>query len=136
MPVWTPRDNVDSLGIYVTDGLHFCATVQPIQLPTNNGNRPRESAWNRKVSTKPSTFLKIHFHGQSTKKHIVTAVQLVFLSPLVYQLTGFGQISALVMLQHLFTSYRVIYKINLEENAVNIMGPYDPTQPLACLIKK
>ena len=29
------------------------------------------------------------------------------------------------MLQHLCTSYKVIEEINLEENDVKIMGPYD-----------
>ena len=38
----------------------------------------------------------------------------VFLSPLVDQLTGFGQVSALTMLQHLFYSYGAIDEINLE----------------------
>ena len=64
------------------------------------------------------------------KKQIVTAVEPVFLSSLVEQLTGFGQVSALTMIQHLFSSYVVIYKIDLEENAVKIMGPYDPAEPL------
>ena len=49
---------------------------------------------------------------------------------------GFGQVSALQILQHLFTSYGVIDKINLKENALKMMGPYDPTEPLAYLIKK
>ena len=40
------------------------------------------------------------------------------------------------MLQHLFASYGVIGEINLEENAVKMMGPYDPTEPLARLIEQ
>ena len=58
----------------------------------------------------------------------------VFLSPLVDQLTGFGQVSALTMLLHLFSSYRAIDEIDLEENAVNIMGRYDPDELLSQLI--
>ena len=65
------------------------------------------------------------------KKQIVTAVEPVFISPLVDKLTGFLQVSAITMLQHLFASYGVIGEINLEENAVKMMGPYDPTEPLA-----
>ena len=42
------------------------------------------------------------------KNQIATAVEPVFLSPLVDQLTGFGQVSALTIIQHLFSSYRVI----------------------------
>ena len=64
------------------------------------------------------------------------AVELVFLSPMVDQLTGFGQLSTLTMLQHIFASYGVINKIDLEENALKIMGPYDPAEPLARLIEQ
>ena len=51
-------------------------------------------------------------------------------------MTGFGHFYALQMLQHSFRSYRVIDKMNLEEDAVKMMGPDDPAEPLACLIKK
>ena len=60
----------------------------------------------------------------------------VFLPPLVYQLTGFGQLSALTILQNLFSSCGEIDEIDLEENAVNMMGPYDPAEPLARLTNK
>ena len=39
------------------------------------------------------------------------------------------------MLKHVFTSYMVIDKFDLEENAVKMMGIYDPAEPLAHLIK-
>ena len=60
------------------------------------------------------------------KNHIVTAVEPVFISPLVDQLTGFGHVPALTMLQHQFFSHRAINKIGLEENAVKMMEPYNP----------
>ena len=63
-------------------------------------------------------------------------MQPVFLYPLVDQLTGFGMVYALDMLQHLFTSYEAIKEINLKENTVKIMEPYDPAEPLAQLIGK
>ena len=69
------------------------------------------------------------------KNQIITAVEPVFLSSLVDQLTGFGQVSALTMLQHLFASYRLIDEIDLEENAVKMMEPYDPDEALSRLIK-
>ena len=40
------------------------------------------------------------------------------------------------MLQHLFRLYRVIDKIDLKENVVKMMGPYDPAEPLARLINQ
>ena len=69
------------------------------------------------------------------KNQTVTAVQTVFLSPLVDQLTCFGQVSVLAMLQHLFTSYGMIGKIDLRENAVKMMEPYEPPEPLARMIE-
>ena len=59
------------------------------------------------------------------------AVEPLFLSPLVDQLSGFRQVSALNILQHLLSSYRKIDEINLEENASKMMGTYDPAEPLA-----
>ena len=70
------------------------------------------------------------------KNKIATEVQPVSLSPLVYQLTGFGQVSMLDIMQHLFNSYGAIYETDLEENAVKMMGPDDPAEPLSHLIEK
>ena len=36
---------------------------------------------------------------------------------------------------HLFRSYGEIDDINLEENDVKMMGPYNPAEPLACLLE-
>ena len=44
--------------------------------------------------------------------------------------------SAINILQHLFSSYGTIDEIDLEENAVKMMGPYDPIEPLAQLIEQ
>ena len=70
------------------------------------------------------------------KKKIVTAVEPVFLSPLVDQFTGFIQVSALTILHNLFSSYEVFNEINLGESTVKMMGPYNPAEPLAQLIKQ
>ena len=72
----------------------------------------------------------------SLKKQIITAVEPVFLSPLVNHMTGIGQVSALNMIQHLFSSYGTIDEIYLEENAVKMMGNYNPTEPIARFIKQ
>ena len=65
------------------------------------------------------------------KKQIVTTAEPVFLSPLVDQLTGFGQVTELTTLQHLFSGYGAIDEVDLEENAVKMMGTYDPAETLA-----
>ena len=46
-------------------------------------------------------------------------------------MTRFLYFSALTMLQHLFTSYRVIETIDIKDDVVKMMGNYDPVEPLA-----
>ena len=38
--------------------------------------------------------------------------------------------------EHISPSYEAINEIDLEENAVKMMGPYDPVEPLARLIEQ
>ena len=63
-------------------------------------------------------------------------VQVFYLYPLVDQLTGFRQMTAIQIIYNLFNSYREIDKIDPEENAVNMMGPYETTEPLDRLIEQ
>ena len=63
-------------------------------------------------------------------------LELVFLSPLVDHLTGFGQVSILTILQHISLSYVTIDEIGPEENAIKIMGTYNPKKPISWLIKQ
>ena len=44
--------------------------------------------------------------------------------------------SILTIIQHLLSKYIKIDKIGLEEDALKMMGPYDPVEPLALLIKQ
>ena len=67
-PEQTPHADNENRGMHGTYGLQFCATTKPRQLTANNGNRPRTSAWNWKVPTKPSAIQEIHRHGRSHKK--------------------------------------------------------------------
>ena len=52
------------------------------------------------------------------------------------QSVRFVQVKALHMLQHLFNSHREIDEINLEENSVKIVGPYNPAESLERLINQ
>ena len=63
-------------------------------------------------------------------------MQPILLSPLVYQLAGFGPVSTLSMLLHLFNYYEAIDEIDLEEKTVKMMGPHDPEESLARLIEQ
>ena len=70
------------------------------------------------------------------KKKTITEVQPVLLSPMVDQLTQFVQVNYLKIIQQLFNTYGAIEEIDLEENAVKMMGPYDNVEPLSQLTKQ
>ena len=50
------------------------------------------------------------------------------------QFTLFGQVTALHILQYMLNSYGDIDEVDIEENTVKMMGPYDPAETLARLI--
>ena len=78
------------------------------------GNAQEQAIVTEKFRQNQAPFRKCTVVDGSLKKKTVTEVQPVFLYPLVDQLIGFGQVSALTMIQHLFTSYRAIDEIDLE----------------------
>ena len=117
---------------------YMAQTVFVFVPPHNPGDHPQiigsaqeQALVTEKFQQNQPLFLKYTVVGRALKKQIATEVEPVFLSSMVYQLTGFGQVSALIMLQHLFSSYGSINEIDLKENAVKMMGPYDPAEPLA-----
>ena len=69
------------------------------------------------------------------KQQVIAAMETIFLYPIKDQLTSFGQLTALNMMDHLFSSYEEIDNINLEENDVKMMGPYNTAEPLAHTIE-
>ena len=88
------------------------------------GSAQEQALRTEKFQQNQALFLKYSAVDGAFINQIVIAVEPVFLSSLVDQLAGFGQVSALTMLQHLLSRYGAIDKIYLEENAVNMMGPY------------
>ena len=108
-------------------GYAFVLPHNPGNYPPTMGTAQKQALRTERFRKNQALFIRYTTADRSLKKKIVTAVQPVFLYPLVYQITGFGQVSALTILQHIFTSYGAIDEINLEENAVKLMDPYDPT---------
>ena len=64
-PTQTPRSVDDVRRLHVTNRTRVCATAQPRWLTSKHGERPRTSAQNWKVPTKPSAVSQLHRHGQS-----------------------------------------------------------------------
>ena len=117
-------------------GFAFVPPHNPGNYPQRMGSAQEQALRTEKFRQYQALFRKYISVDGALKNQIVTAVEPVFLSPLLDQLTGFGQVSALTMLQNLFSSYKTIDEIDLEENSVKMMGPYDPTEPLARLIEQ
>ena len=111
-------------------GFAFVPPHNPGDYPKEIGNVQEQAFGTEKIRQNQALFQKYTAVYGAFKNQIVMAVEPVLVSPLVDQTTGFGQMSALTMLQHLFSRDEAINEINLEENAVKMMGPYDPAGPL------
>ena len=98
--------------------------------PPNMGNSQDQALRTEKFRQNQALFRKYTDVDGALKNQIITAVEQVFFSPLVDHLTVFRQVSSLNMLHHLLLSYSTIYEMDLEENAVKMMGLYDLAEGL------
>ena len=89
-------------------GYKFVPPYNPGNYLKTMGTAQEQALVNEIFLKNQAIFSKFTAVGKSIKKHIFTAMEPVFLSPPVDNLTGFGQVSEVTMLQHLFTTYRVI----------------------------
>ena len=85
-------------------GFAFVLPHNPGEYPQIMGSSQEQALGTEKFRQNQALFQKYTAMDRELKKHTVTALEPVFLSPLVDQLTGFGQVSAITMLQHLFSS--------------------------------
>ena len=112
-------------------GFAFVLPQNPGDYPPTMGNAQDQALVTEKFQQNQALLRKYTAVDRASKNKIIAEVEPVFLSPLVDQLTGFGQVFALTMLQHLLSSYRRIDKIDLEENSMKIMGLYNFKNPMA-----
>ena len=117
-------------------GFAFVPPHNPCNYPQRMGNTQEQALGTEKFRQNQVLFRKYTAVYGDLKKQIVTTVEPIFLYPLVNQLTGFGQVSAITMLKHLFSSYRSIKKIDLKENSFKMMGPYNTAEPLDRIIEQ
>ena len=130
-----PRSDNDKIGLCRTYRFRVCAATQPGQLTPTMGNAQDQALGTENLRQNQVLFRKYTAVDGALKKKITTAVEPVFLSPMVDHLTEFGQVSALNMLQNLFSSYGTIEEIDLYENAIKMIGPYDPAENMVRLIE-
>ena len=117
-------------------GFAFVPPHNPGKYPKSMRSAQEQALRTENFLQNQAMFRKYTAVGGALKNQIITAVELVFLSPLFDQFTGFGHVSTLTMLQHLFASYGLIDEIDLEENSVKIMGRYESAEPLSRLIEQ
>ena len=89
-------------------GFAFVPPHNPGDYPQSMGSAQEQALGTEKFQQNQALFQNYTFMEGALKKQILTAVEPVFLSPLVEPLTGFGQVMALTMLQHLFSNYGAI----------------------------
>ena len=99
----------------------------PGDYPQSMGKSQEQALGTENFRQNQALFRKNTAVDGALKNQVVATVEPVFISPLVDQLTGFGQVSEFTMLQHLFLGYGSIDEIDIEGNVVKIMGPYNPT---------
>ena len=102
--------------------------------PSTTGNAQEQVLGTKRFQKNQALFRRFIVVDRALKKQKVTVAQPVFMFPLVEQFAWFGQVTTTQMLQHLLYSYGAIEKIDLEDNALKVMGSYDPADLLARLI--
>ena len=117
-------------------GFEFVSLHNPGNYPQSMGRSQEQALGTEKFWQNQELFRKYAAVDGALKNQIITAVETVFISPLVDQLTSFVPVSALTMLKHIFSRYGVIDKIDLKENEVKMMGSYDPAEPLSWTIEE
>jgi hypothetical protein len=73
---------------------------------------------------------------QALKKHIISVFEPMYLDVLNDNMVGFANISARVMVDHLFSTYGNITAVDLEINFENMRRAWDPQQPVEALFKQ
>ena len=108
------------LALTITAKEYTAQTVYPFVPPHNPGNYPPTTGTSQEQPLRTEKFLqnqaifRRYTAVDGSTKNIFMEVEPVLLYPLVYYLTGFGQVSELFVLKHIFTSYGEIGKINLK----------------------
>jgi len=98
-------------------------TTKPEDQPSVNDRHKRQQR----------IFEKYGNTDKALKKQIEATVEEDFLSTLRNELTGFNQVTALQMIHHLYVTYGEIDEVDIDENLVAMMKPYDPELTLATL---
>ena len=74
--------------------------------------------------------------GNALKKQLIAAVDDVYISSLKMPYIGYGNVSVLDLLTHLYSTYAKISPGDLEKNEKRMQTPYDANRPIELLFKQ
>jgi len=82
-----------------------------------------------------------HYKGyvlmqDALKKQIQETVDNIYLEAIREQYSNFANLTAWDMINHLFTNYAIITPLELQQNNIDIVKPWDPTTPFATAVKQ
>lgn len=130
--------------IYLTVTPTVYATLSPDTFipPVNPGSAPAStsSAISQTRLHTYKTNLALYEEYISTdaalKKQLLAAVDDLYVSALKQDYVGYGRVTTLDLLNHLYSAYVDIHDAALRENQERMMAPWDPSSPFETLIKQ
>ena len=139
----------DSGGIYgylaltIPAAIYSTVTATPFVAPHAPANPdltgltgPQISARNRQFDRNKATFNDYTSLQLALKKQLIAAVEPIYLRAIRDKYVGFGNLTILEMLTHLYSSYAKITPADLEKNDVRMKAPYDANDPPELLIQQ
>jgi hypothetical protein len=116
----------------------FWITPQaPGQAPANtDGTAAQISAARHIWEENVQTYRTCTSVQQALKKQIISVFEPMYLDTLNDNMVGYTNISAIVMLDHLFETYGNISSVDLEINFEHMRRAWDPQQPVESLFKQ
>lgn len=139
----------DSGGIYgylaltIPAAIYSTVTATPFVAPHAPANPdltgltgPQISARNRQFDRNKATFNDYTSLQLALKKQLIAAVEPIYLRAIRDKYVGFGNLTILEMLTHLYSSYAKITPADLEKNDARMKAPYDANDPPELLIQQ
>jgi hypothetical protein len=103
---------------------------------TTDGTAAQTSATHHIWEEDVQTYRTCTSVQQALKKQIISVFEPMYLDILNDNMVGYANISAIVMLDHLFETYGNITAVDLEINFEHMRRAWDPQQPVETLFKQ
>ena len=129
----------------LTPGVYATISIAAWIPPLNPGLQPvipvgstgiQISALNRAFDTASEVYSDFQLVGNALKRQLLAAVDDIFLCSLKQPYIGYGNVTVLALLTHLYSTYAQISPGDLEINNENMTRDYDPNLPIETLFKQ